>query len=91
MTLGLRPPLERGIWLARALLVRAINACARTEGDSLSDADGMCAGRHMAAGQSKGQAQRTYGVTNGAADRPSPDSSGSPQQCAELPLVQDFD
>ncbi|MEN9444449.1 MAG: hypothetical protein RIS47_1339, partial [Bacteroidota bacterium] len=32
-----------------------------------------------AVGQLKGLAQRTYGVTKGAADRPSPDSSGSPQ------------
>ncbi|MEN9445433.1 MAG: hypothetical protein RIS47_2324 [Bacteroidota bacterium] len=35
--------------------------------------------RHMAVGQRKVFAQRTYGVTNGAADRSSPDSSGSPQ------------
>jgi hypothetical protein len=34
----------------------------------------------MAKGQLKGFAQRTYGVTNGAADRTSPDCSGSPQQ-----------
>jgi hypothetical protein len=33
----------------------------------------------MAAGQLKVTARRTYGVTNGAADRSSPDSSGSPQ------------
>jgi hypothetical protein len=37
--------------------------------------------RYMAAGQRKVSAQRTYGVTNGAADRSSPDSSGSPQRC----------
>jgi hypothetical protein len=35
----------------------------------------------MAVGQSKVLAQSTYGVTKGAADRPSPDSSGSPQRC----------
>ncbi|MEN9443346.1 MAG: hypothetical protein RIS47_236 [Bacteroidota bacterium] len=34
----------------------------------------------MAAGQSKVPAQRTYGVTEGAADGSSPDSSGSPQR-----------
>jgi hypothetical protein len=33
----------------------------------------------MAAGQLKEFTQRTYGVTKGAADRSSPDSSGSPQ------------
>jgi hypothetical protein len=35
----------------------------------------------MAVGQGKVLAPRTYGVTNGAADRTSPDSSGSPQRC----------
>jgi hypothetical protein len=34
----------------------------------------------MAVGQSKVPAQRTYGVTEGAADGSSPDSSGSPQR-----------
>jgi hypothetical protein len=33
----------------------------------------------MAVGQSKVLSQRTYGVTKDAADRSSPDSSGSPQ------------
>ncbi|MEN9443415.1 MAG: hypothetical protein RIS47_305 [Bacteroidota bacterium] len=37
--------------------------------------------RHMAVGQLKVLAQRTYGVTNAAADGSSPESSGSPQRC----------
>jgi hypothetical protein len=37
--------------------------------------------RHMAVGQLKGFAPRTYGVTDGTVATTSPDSSGSPQRC----------
>jgi hypothetical protein len=49
----------------------------------------MAAG-HMAAGQGKVLAQRTYGVTNGAADRSSPDSSGSPQRCDAVAAIRRY-
>jgi hypothetical protein len=41
----------------------------------------------MAVGQCKVFAQQTYGVTNGAADRTSPDSSGSPQRCEAVSAI----
>jgi hypothetical protein len=46
--------------------------------------------RHMAAGQLKVFALRTYGVTDGAADRPSPDSSGSPQRCDAAAAIRRY-
>jgi hypothetical protein len=49
-----------------------------TEGVALSDADG--GGSHMAVGQRKVLAQRTYGVGLESGARSSPDSSGSPQR-----------
>jgi hypothetical protein len=73
-----------------SLLVQK-NACVRTVGLAVNAPYGSRAGRHMAVGQLKVSVWRGYGVGLESGARSSPDSSGSPQQRAELPFVQRFD